>query len=102
MVDRTPNPGAYDLLEALNTGHDKSLSTIHANSAGQALHRFASCAFRSGVEVPYDVLRQQIAACVHLIRSSGTPSGTTARRRGVADHHVATSGPVNRSGTVSV
>jgi pilus assembly protein CpaF len=52
-----------------------SLSTIHANSAEQALNRFASCVVESGVEVPYDVIRQQIAACVqlvvHLERASG-------------------------------
>jgi pilus assembly protein CpaF len=58
---------AYDLLEALNTGHAGSLSTIHANSAAQALHRFASCAVQSSVDVPYEVMRQQITACVHLV-----------------------------------
>jgi pilus assembly protein CpaF len=58
---------AYDLLEALNTGHAGSLSTIHANSATQALHRFASCAIQSGVDVPYDAVRHQIAACVQLV-----------------------------------
>jgi pilus assembly protein CpaF len=58
---------AYDLLEALNTGHAGSLSTIHANSAEQALNRFASCVVQSGVEVPYEVIRQQIAACVQLV-----------------------------------
>ena len=58
---------AYDLLEALNTGHAGSLSTIHANSAAQALNRFASCVTQSGVELPYDVIRQQINACVQLV-----------------------------------
>ena len=66
---------AYDLLEALNTGHAGSLSTIHANSAAQALNRFASCVVQSGVDLPYEVVRDQIAACVqlvvHLERSSG-------------------------------
>lgn len=67
IVGEVRGAEAYDLLEALNTGHAGSLSTIHANSAAQALHRFASCTVQSGVDVPYDVLRQQIAACVHLI-----------------------------------
>jgi len=58
---------AYDLLEALNTGHAGSLSTIHANSASQALRRFASCAIQSGVDVPYEAVRYQIAACVQLV-----------------------------------
>jgi pilus assembly protein CpaF len=67
IVGEVRGAEAYDLLEALNTGHAGSLSTIHANSAAQALHRFASCTVQSGVDVPYDVLRQQIAACVHLV-----------------------------------
>ena len=67
IVGEVRGPEAYDLLEALNTGHAGSLSTIHANSAAQALHRFASCAIQSGVDVPYEVVRQQIGACVHLI-----------------------------------
>lgn len=58
---------AYDLLEALNTGHAGSLSTSHANSAAQALHRFASCVVQSGVDVPYEILREQITACVQLV-----------------------------------
>jgi pilus assembly protein CpaF len=58
---------AYDLLEALNTGHAGTLSTIHANTAQQALSRFASCVLQSGVELPYDVIRHQIAACVQLV-----------------------------------
>jgi len=52
---------AFDLLQALNTGHAGSLSTIHANSAEQALARLASCVVQSGVELPYQAVRYQIA-----------------------------------------
>jgi pilus assembly protein CpaF len=66
---------AYDLLQALNTGHAGSLSTIHANSAPQALARLASCVMQAGVEVPYAAIRLQIAdaiGCVaHLTRKAG-------------------------------
>lgn len=67
IVGEVRGAEAYDLLEALNTGHAGSLSTIHANSAGQALRRFASCVVQSGVDVPYEVLREQITACVQLV-----------------------------------
>jgi len=67
IVGEVRGSEAYDLLEALNTGHAGSLSTIHANSATQALNRFASCVTQSGVELPYDVIRQQITACVQLV-----------------------------------
>lgn len=58
---------AFDLLQALNTGHAGSLSTIHANSADQALARFASCVVQSGVELPYQAVRYQIAEAIHLV-----------------------------------
>ena len=66
---------AFDLLQALNTGHSGTLSTIHANSAEQALSRFASCVLQSGVDVPYQAVRLGIADClqllVHLERRQG-------------------------------
>ena len=58
---------AFDLLQALNTGHGGSLSTIHANSAEQALSRFASCALQSDIELPYQAVRFQIAECIRLV-----------------------------------
>ena len=67
---------AFDLLQALNTGHSGSLSTIHANSAEQALARLASCVVQSGVELPYQAVRHQIADAIdlvlHLARRQGT------------------------------
>jgi pilus assembly protein CpaF len=66
---------AFDLLQALNTGHAGSLSTIHANSAEQALARLASCVVQSGVELPYQAVRYQITDAIdlvmHLVRRRG-------------------------------
>ena len=66
---------AFDLLQALNTGHSGTLSTIHANSAIQALDRFASCVLQSGVDLPYAAVRHQIADSIdrvlHLERRRG-------------------------------
>jgi pilus assembly protein CpaF len=58
---------AFDLLQALNTGHSGSLSTIHANSASQALSRLASCVLQSGIELPYKAIKASIADCIHLL-----------------------------------
>jgi len=58
---------AFDLLQALNTGHAGSLSTLHANSAGQALARFTTCVLESGVEIPYRAVRSNIAEAVGLL-----------------------------------
>jgi pilus assembly protein CpaF len=75
LVGEVRGGEAYDLLQALNTGHAGSLSTIHANSASQALARIASCALQSGVEIPYAAIRLQIAEAigcvVHLGRTHG-------------------------------
>ena len=66
---------AFDLLQALNTGHSGTLSTIHANSAEQALTRFASCVLQSGIDLPYPAVRLGIAeglqVLVHLDRRQG-------------------------------
>jgi pilus assembly protein CpaF len=58
---------AFDLLQALNTGHSGTLSTIHANSADQALRRFTSCVLQSGVDLPYPAIRHGIGECVQLL-----------------------------------
>jgi len=58
---------AFDLLQALNTGHSGSLSTIHANSAQAAVSRFATCVLQSSVELPYKAIRSNIAETLDLV-----------------------------------
>lgn len=58
---------AFDLLQALNTGHSGTLSTIHANSAPQALARLTSCVLQAGVELPYSAIRANIADAIELL-----------------------------------
>jgi pilus assembly protein CpaF len=75
LVGEVRGGEAFDLLQALNTGHSGTLSTIHANSPDQALSRFTSCVLQSGVELPYTAIRYGIAEClqvlVHLERRAG-------------------------------
>jgi pilus assembly protein CpaF len=75
---------AFDLLQTLNTGHSGSLSTIHANSAEQALVRFASCVLQSGVDLPYAAIRRLIGESIdvvlHLERRRGVRSVTETIR----------------------
>ena len=66
---------AFDLLQALNTGHSGTLSTIHANSAEQALARFSSCVVQSGIELPYQAVRYQIADAIDLVLHLGRHAG---------------------------
>ena len=69
---------AIDLLQALNTGHAGSLSTIHANSADQALNRFASCVVQGEVDLPYRAVRRQIAETVRYVLHLGRKDGRRA------------------------
>ena len=58
---------AFDLLQALNTGHSGTISTIHANSAQQAIARLTSCVLQAGVELPYAAIRANIGDAVQLL-----------------------------------
>jgi pilus assembly protein CpaF len=58
---------AFDLLQAMNTGHAGSMSTLHANSPREALKRLETLALLSGVDVPLRFLRAQMAAAIHII-----------------------------------
>jgi pilus assembly protein CpaF len=58
---------AFDLLQLLNTGHSGTLSTIHANSAQQALARFTSCVLQSGIDLPYRAVKTNIADSLNVV-----------------------------------
>jgi pilus assembly protein CpaF len=55
------------MLQAMNTGHDGSLTTVHANSSFDALSRVETLAAMSEVEVPFAVLREQVNAAMELV-----------------------------------
>jgi len=65
---------ALDMLQAMNTGHDGSLTTLHANSARDALGRLETMVLMSGMELPLRAIREQIASAldcvIHLERMS--------------------------------
>ena len=58
---------AMDMLQAMNTGHDGSLTTLHANSSRDAISRLETMCMMSGMEMPLKVIRQQIAAAIDVI-----------------------------------
>jgi pilus assembly protein CpaF len=67
LVGEVRGAEAFDLLQALNTGHLGSLSTIHANSAEQALTRLAHCVLTANVGLPHRSTREAIAVAIHLV-----------------------------------
>jgi len=58
---------ALDMLQAMNTGHDGSLTTVHANAPRDALSRLETLVMMAGMDLPLKVVRQQIASAVDLI-----------------------------------
>jgi pilus assembly protein CpaF len=58
---------ALDMLQAMNTGHDGSLSTVHANSPRDVLSRLETMVLMAGVDIPMRAIREQISSAVHLI-----------------------------------
>jgi pilus assembly protein CpaF len=67
LVGEVRGAEAFDLLQALNTGHLGSLSTIHANSAEQAFSRLAHCVLTANVGLPHRSTREAIALAIHVI-----------------------------------
>ncbi len=58
---------AIDMLQAMNTGHEGSLTTTHANSPKEAVARIETLCLMAGLELPVRAIRQQIASSIHLI-----------------------------------
>jgi pilus assembly protein CpaF len=58
---------AFDLLQAMNTGHAGMMATLHSTSAGEALTRFTTCVLQSAIEIPYRAIRSNIAEAVNIL-----------------------------------
>jgi pilus assembly protein CpaF len=67
IVGEVRGEEAVDMLQAMNTGHDGSLTTVHANSTRDALHRLDTMVAMASLNLPDRAIRQQIASAIHLI-----------------------------------
>jgi pilus assembly protein CpaF len=67
IVGEVRGEEALDMLQAMNTGHDGSLTTIHANSPRDALYRLDTMVAMANLNVPDKAVRQQIASAVHVV-----------------------------------
>ncbi len=67
VIGEVRGPEAFDLLQALNTGHDGSLSTVHANSAEDALDRLEGMALMAAEHLPASLIRRQLRSAIDLI-----------------------------------
>jgi pilus assembly protein CpaF len=76
VVGEVRGPEALDMLQALNTGHEGSLTTVHANSPEDALRRVETLALMAGVGLPHVAVREQVASALQLVvHQARAPSG---------------------------
>jgi pilus assembly protein CpaF len=77
LVGEVRGSEAFDMMQAMNTGHEGSLTTIHANSPRDALARIENMVMMAGFELPITAIREQIASAIHLlIHISRMPDGS--------------------------
>ncbi len=76
---------AFDMLQAVNTGHDGSLSTVHANSAADALARLETLVLLGGVALPLASVRAQLAAAIDVVVQVGRGADGTRQILEVAE-----------------
>jgi pilus assembly protein CpaF len=67
VVGEVRGPEALDMLQAMNTGHDGSLTTVHANSPRDALSRIETMVAMGGLDIPQRAVRNQIASAIHVV-----------------------------------
>lgn len=67
IVGESRGSEALDMLQAMNTGHDGSMTTIHSNSPRDSLRRIETMVLMAGLELPLRAIREQVASAIHLI-----------------------------------
>ena len=96
LVGEVRGPEALDMLSAMTTGHDGSLSTVHAGSAEEALRRIETLALMADVGLPHAAIREQIAEAIDLVvHQSRLPDGSR-RVVGLSEVVRVASGPGTR------
>ena len=85
IVGEVRGEEALDMLQAMNTGHDGSLTTIHANSARDALYRLDTMVAMANLNIPDQAIRQQIASAINLIIQVTRLSDGTRKVTGITE-----------------
>lgn len=67
IVGEVRGPEALDLIQVMNTGHDGSMGTVHANTPKEACTRLETLTLMAQTKIPYDVIRRMIASAIHIV-----------------------------------
>jgi pilus assembly protein CpaF len=85
VVGEVRSGEAIDLLQAMNTGHDGSMGTLHANSPHDALSRLETMVLSAGMDLPMRAIREQMASAIHLIIHMGRDHDGVRRILSIAE-----------------
>ena len=85
IVGEVRGDEVLDMLQAMNTGHDGSMTTVHANSPRDALHRLETLMLLSGVNLPPRAMREQVSAALEMIIQVARMSDGTRKVIGVSE-----------------
>jgi pilus assembly protein CpaF len=87
IVGETRGGEALDMLQAMNTGHDGSLSTVHANSPRDAVARLETMVLMAGMDLPVKAIREQVASAIDVIVQIGRLRDGSRRITHVTEVH---------------
>jgi pilus assembly protein CpaF len=85
IVGEVRSEEALDMLQAMNTGHDGSLTTVHANSQRDALYRLDTLVAMANLNIPERAIRQQIASAINIIVQVSRMADGTRKVTGISE-----------------
>ncbi|HUF82171.1 MAG TPA: ATPase, T2SS/T4P/T4SS family, partial [Burkholderiales bacterium] len=85
VVGEVRGEEALDMLQAMNTGHDGSLTTVHANTPRDALSRIETMIAMGATNLPERAMRQQIAAAIHIVIQQSRQSDGTRKVTAISE-----------------
>jgi len=85
IIGEVRSAEALDMLQAMNTGHDGSMTTVHANSTRDALRRVENMVTMAGLQYPVTVIRQQMASAIHIVLHVARMTGGKRRLVSVSE-----------------
>ena len=85
IVGECRDGAALDMLAAMNTGHDGSMTTVHANNPREAISRLETLCLMAGMELPMKAIREQIAGAVNLIVQIGRLSDGSRKVKSITE-----------------
>jgi len=85
VVGECRGPETLDMLQAMNTGHDGSMTTVHANNVRDAVQRVETMVMMAGFDLPVKAIRQQFASAIHIIVNAARLAGGPRKIMAIAE-----------------